>query len=109
MLDHTIASYSYDLAIKMLISYDTPRSTKQKVHYITSRGLGGVIWWESSGDKPGNTSLISTVRSPLSLEASLLTTAQAAKALRQTGCLEQSANILNYPISQYENLREGMI
>ncbi|KAL3484540.1 glycoside hydrolase superfamily [Aspergillus germanicus] len=66
----------YDPAAKTLISYDTPRSIEQKVHYIVSRGLGGVMWWESSGDKSGNSSLIAT----------------AANALRQAGCLEQNAN-----------------
>ncbi|KAL3469047.1 glycoside hydrolase superfamily [Aspergillus californicus] len=93
VLDRTIASYSYDPAAKTLISYDTPRSIEQKVHYIASRGLGGVMWWESSGDKSGNCSLIAT----------------ATNALRQAGCLEQSANVLGYPISQYENLKEGMV
>jgi chitinase len=68
VLDRTIASYSYDPAAKTLISYDTPRSIEQKVHYIVSRGLGGVMWWESSGDKSGNSSLIATVRLTLALE-----------------------------------------
>ncbi|KAJ1713234.1 hypothetical protein NYO67_4574 [Aspergillus flavus] len=92
VLDRTIASYSYDTATRTLISYDTPRSTEQKVHYVASRGLGGVMWWESSGDKSGNGSLIAT----------------AANALRHAGCLEKSANVLDYPISQYENLKDGM-
>ena len=109
VLARAIASYSYDPSARTLISYDTPQSTEQKVHYVASRGLGGVMWWESSGDKSGNDSLIATVRSPRTLGSRLLTTAQAAKALRQTGRLERSANVLKYPISQYENLRDGMI
>ncbi|KAL2785332.1 glycoside hydrolase superfamily [Aspergillus keveii] len=87
--DYKDLPYSYDSAAKTLISYDTPRSIEQRVHYIASRGLGGVMWWESSGDKSGNSSLIATVR--------------------QAGRLEQSANVLEYSISQYENLKEGMI
>ncbi|GKZ97782.1 hypothetical protein AnigIFM59636_001371 [Aspergillus niger] len=42
VLDRAIASYSYDLTVRMLTSY-TPRSMGQKVHYIASRGLGGVM------------------------------------------------------------------
>ncbi|SPB51183.1 unnamed protein product [Aspergillus niger] len=61
VLDRAIASYSYDLTVRMLTRY-TPRSMGQKVHYIASRGLGGVMWWESSGDKSGNSSFIATVR-----------------------------------------------
>jgi chitinase len=51
----------------MLISYDTPRSIDQKVYYIVSKGLGGVMWWETSGNKPGNSSLIAMVRFTLAL------------------------------------------
>lgn len=73
-LDSAIASYSYDPTARTLISYDTPRSIERKIRYIASRGLGGVMWWESSGDNSGNSSLIATVRFPQPLEgANLLT------------------------------------
>lgn len=109
VLERAIAGYSYDPTTQALISYDTPRTIEQKIHYIASRALGGVMWWESSGDKSGNCSLIATVWFSLIMEANLLRTVQAAKVLRQIGRLEQSENTLNYPVSQYENIREGML
>ncbi|PYH67191.1 glycoside hydrolase [Aspergillus vadensis CBS 113365] len=60
VLDRAVANYSYDLTART--------------------GSGGGIWWESSGDKSGNSSLIAT----------------------------RSANVLDYPISQYWNLENGM-
>jgi chitinase len=61
--DHAIAaSWSYDGSQRAMVSFDTPSITAIKTRYIRFRGLGGAMWWESSGDKLGNQSLISTVR-----------------------------------------------
>lgn len=54
------AAYSYDPASKMMVTFDTPAVTKMKAAYIKSRGLGGGMWWETSGDRAEN-GLISTV------------------------------------------------
>jgi chitinase len=60
--DHEIAaSWSYDSSQRVMVSFDTPSITAIKTGYIKSRGLGGAMWWESSGDKSGNDSLVSTV------------------------------------------------
>ena len=44
-----------------MVSYDTSEIAKQKAEYIKEGNLGGAMWWESSGDKRGEESLIGTV------------------------------------------------
>jgi len=83
------AHYSYDASAKELISYDTVGDVKTKSSYIQNKGLGGAMFWETSGDKTGADSLIGT-------------TANAF------GGLEQSQNCLSYPGSQYANMVAGM-
>jgi chitinase len=82
------ATYSYDAAKKHLVTYDTPKMAREKTKWIKKHGLGGAMWWESSGDKTGNESLITNV-------------------VEELGKLEDSQNCLNYPHSKYENLRAG--
>ena len=55
------ASWSYDEGRRVMVSYDTKEISKRKVDFIKNRGLGGAMWWESSADRQGNESLISTV------------------------------------------------
>lgn len=54
------ASYCLD-SNGLMVSYDTCEVAAQKVEYIERNGLGGAMWWESSGDKGGEDSLIGTV------------------------------------------------
>ena len=62
MVDEEIgASWSYDAEKRLMVSYDTTELAKQKVAFIKSETLGGVMLWESSGDKGGAESLIGTV------------------------------------------------
>jgi chitinase len=83
------ASWSYDDATREIITYDNVQAVQLKASYIKDKGLGGAMYWESSGDKSGRESLIGNV----------------AKAF---GELEQSENWLNYPGSKYANMAAGM-
>ncbi|KAL8767133.1 MAG: hypothetical protein Q9209_006296, partial [Squamulea sp. 1 TL-2023] len=85
----TGASWSYDAGKKIMISYDTKEMVQQKVEYIKKEGLGGSMWWESSGDKKGPDSLIGTV-------------------VKGLGRLDNSQNTLQYPESKYDNIKKGM-
>lgn len=49
--DVTKTPYLYNPATRTFISYDDPESILHKVNYIKSKGLGGGMFWEFSGDK----------------------------------------------------------
>lgn len=84
------ATYSYDASTQELISYDTPAMVQRKVTYLQDKGLGGSMFWESSADKTGADSLISTSYSSL-------------------GGLKSTQNLLSYPNSVYDNIKAGMV
>jgi chitinase len=92
--DQAIASWTYDPSSRTMVSYDDPQAASQKVEYIKQTGLGGAMWWESSGDKPGNESLINVTVQGLG--------GYGGKHM------ESSENCLEYPGSKYDNLRKGM-
>nr|OQO19059.1 Endochitinase B1 [Rachicladosporium sp. CCFEE 5018] len=94
--DQAKASWSYDPSSRTMISYDSPQVAADKVEYIKRLGLGGAMWWESSGDKPraSNESLINLVTQGLG--------GYGGKHM------ERSLNCLEYPASKFDNLRAGM-
>ena len=89
MLDEDAgASWSYDEAGKVMVSYDTVGMAERKVDFVKRTGLGGVMWWESSADKEGDESLITRV-------------------VHGLHHMDRNENILEYPMSKYYNLRLG--
>ena len=89
--DAVTASYCYNANARKLVTYDTPAVARTKAEFIKERGLGGGMWWESSADKAGDESLISTIVNGLGGPESLL----------------QQENCIDYPATKYDNLRNG--
>ncbi|PSN62656.1 endochitinase [Corynespora cassiicola Philippines] len=87
------ASYSYDANTGTLISYDTVDMAVHKAAWIKQHKLGGAMWWELSGDRQDDGSIVSNVVRELGGP--------------DGGKLERLPNWLHYPDSQYENMRAG--
>ncbi|MBE3041677.1 glycoside hydrolase family 18 protein [Candidatus Bathyarchaeota archaeon] len=83
-----VGAYSFDENTKEFVSYDNVESTEYKVEWLVGQGLGGVMFWQASGDKPCEGSLVET----------------AANALPK---LDDTPNLLHYPDSVYDNIRNG--
>ncbi|KAI2626907.1 glycoside hydrolase family 18 protein [Hypomontagnella submonticulosa] len=86
------AVYSYDPSSKELISYDNVDMIKRKITYAQSKSLGGSMFWEASGDRTDGGSLI----------------AAAFNAQGGTGSLDKTQNLLSYPQSQYQNIKNNL-
>ena len=86
------ASYSWDATNKILISYDNKAMSTTKTNYIESKGLGGGMFWESSGDRNDSGSLMANVWN----------------GLKAAGAMDTAQNTLSYPGSQYDNMKAGM-
>ncbi|KAG8727701.1 hypothetical protein FRC12_022301, partial [Ceratobasidium sp. 428] len=84
-----ISSYSYDGTKKELIVYDTPEIVATKAKWIMSNQLAGAMFWELSSDKNGTDSLVWN----------------SAKTMQ---VLDSTQNHLNYPGSQFDNMKSGM-
>jgi chitinase len=48
--DISKAPFLYNSDRQLFISYDDPESIRVKGRYVTDRGLGGMMFWEYSGD-----------------------------------------------------------
>jgi chitinase len=86
------ATYSYDSAKRELISYDNVDMINRKAQYIQSKGLGGSMFWEASGDRTGSGSLI----------------AAAYNAQGGASSLDKTNNLLSYPASKYDNIKKNL-
>ncbi|KAJ0167563.1 Endochitinase 1 [Colletotrichum tanaceti] len=87
--EKAMASYSYDDDARELVSFDDRKSARFKQAYIKKKNLGGAMFWEATGDKSGCESLVRNMAAGL-------------------GRLEESPNLLSYPVSKYDNIRNGM-
>ncbi|KAH0358638.1 chitinase, partial [Aureobasidium melanogenum] len=88
-----IACWSFDSLNKLMVTYDTSYSASAKADYIKQRKLGGAMWWESSGDRTDDRSIINSV----------------VDKLRLAGAdqMDNTLNLLQYPSSKYDNVRNG--
>jgi chitinase len=84
-----MASYTYDKTKRELVTMDDLKSAQAKAGYINQRNLGGAFYWEASGDRAGSASVVAGVK-------------------RTLGTLETSNNLLKYPTSVYDNIRNNM-
>ncbi|KAL6919943.1 hypothetical protein ACHAPO_001181 [Fusarium lateritium] len=84
-----MASYTYDKTKRELVTMDDLKSAQYKASYINQRNLGGAFYWEARGDRVGSASVVAGVK-------------------RTLGTLEQRNNLLKYPTSMYDNIRNGM-
>lgn len=82
------ASYCYNPGTRTMVSFDDWEMARQKTDWIKMNGLGGAMWWESSGDRKGEESLIQIVSDRL-------------------GNLDRRNNCLEYPQSKYDNLKKS--
>ena len=92
------ASWSYDKDKRVLISYDTVPMSEEKTKFIIDQKLGGGMWWESSADRGGK----NAAKSDGSLIGTFVEGVTSAKRK-----LEESENSIEYPESQYDNLKAG--
>ncbi len=63
--DKAKAPYCYDTATNTFISYDNPKSIKLKCQYVSSKGVRGIMWWDSGSDTTGD--LLTAVNESLSI------------------------------------------
>ncbi|KAI9735966.1 MAG: Endochitinase B1 [Cirrosporium novae-zelandiae] len=88
------ACYCYNREKRLMVTYDDVEMARRKAVFVKEKGLGGGMWWESSGDKPGQDSLIGTFVDVLT---------------GHPGCsLDQAPNTISYPESKYDNIRNGI-
>ncbi|OQR89709.1 hypothetical protein THRCLA_09622 [Thraustotheca clavata] len=85
------ATYAYDATTNTITVYDDPLSLEAKIEYVQKYKLGGMMFWEGSGDAPAGTN------------ASLLTT--FANLVGKDN-MDFRPNNLLYPESRYSNIRQ---
>lgn len=90
--ENSVAVSCYNCTSKVLVTYENHKTAQIKADYIQRNGLGGGMWWESSGDFP------------VSDERSIVGTFVKSMGLNK---LDTTQNCLYYPQSSHENIRNG--
>ncbi|ETV93216.1 hypothetical protein H310_12813 [Aphanomyces invadans] len=85
--DPTQSAFVYSATTRQLIVYDSPRSIAAKATYVEANQLGGIMFWEASGDRSGARGLVPTPVDTLSMSAFVF-----------------GPNNLSYPRSKYNNV-----
>jgi chitinase len=91
------ASWSYDRTKRIMVSYDTVAMVEEKAKFVKDWNLGGGMWWEASGDLGG--------KSASKSDGSLIGTFVDGVSGPTDKGLERVANVLDFPESQYDNLK----
>ncbi|KAK9466681.1 glycoside hydrolase superfamily [Lipomyces arxii] len=89
--EDAIAAYSYDSNKHTLVTYDNVTSARMKAKYIKEHGLGGAMWWESSGDYSAGH------------EKSIIR--NVVEVFGGHNALDKSKNWQRYPDSVYDNIK----
>ena len=88
-----------------MVSYDTPEMAQQKMEYIKEKTLGGAMWWEANGD-----SNVTDVGVGATTEAGKgLARGLVQLTVKGLATLDGVMNVLEYPESQYDNIKNGMV
>lgn len=89
----TNSTFLHNPTTRSIISYDDHRVTAFKMAYVQRMNLGGVMFWEMSGDKPldDGTSLLKTINDWTGKDR------------------DMSINRLCYPKSKYRNIRNNKL
>ena len=94
------ASWSFDQNSREMVSYDTPAMVAMKAQMIKEMGLGGAMYWESSGDRKGEGSLISTVSNSLFADYGLMLISVVCGEYRRPGCAGSKPQCARVPGEQ---------
>ncbi|KAF8316363.1 glycoside hydrolase [Clavulina sp. PMI_390] len=107
--DHqSIASWSYNPQTREMISFDDEPTSLAKASWILDLGLGGAMYWELSGDKEtGGREEMERGHGKEEVPGRSLVALVAEKFKAEHG-LDRSPNRVEYPTSQFENLRNGL-
>ncbi|KAJ4477165.1 glycosyl hydrolases family 18-domain-containing protein [Lentinula aciculospora] len=110
-----VTSYSYNPTTEELVSYDTPNIVKMKAQYVNTNGLAGAMFWDLSPSVFISSDITGNRRQPLrpigaehSQDSADTSTSLVQAALTEFSTLDSTLNHINYPDSEWDNIRSNM-